>query len=581
MTILSAIDVSKTYGYHPLFTKINLIISEGDQIGIIGANGSGKSTLLKILSGMELPDEGTVAKRKNLKIGYVTQGHSLDLKKNIRNFSQENQIQWEKNLDLAGFTDLDRQLKDLSGGWLKRLQIIHTMTEKPDLLMLDEPTNHLDIEGILWLEDWLQRARVPYIVISHDRYFLENVTNRMIELSKQYPGGLLAQAGSYSDFVDFRTTFLENQQQYQASLANKVRRETEWLRRGAKARSTKQAARSNQAIALQQELEDLKVRGQTTTADFKLQDSQKRAKRLISLEKVSLAFGEKKILQNLDLVLASGVRLGLLGLNGSGKTTLLKLINNQLKPDSGTIQYADPLKIIYFDQHRKALIPGMTLQKTLAPLGDFVEFLGQRMHISGFAKKFAFTPQQLNLPIEKLSGGEQARALIAQLFLQSADVLILDEPTNDLDIPTLEALEDSLLEFNGSIILVTHDRYLLDRVSTKLLALEENCKTNFYADFFQWQSAQKIQIKEKNLESKKTDSNAGSKKKLTYAERIEFDQMESKIMIEEEALEKLREELDKVQSDRMRLSEVAAAIETRQTAVENLYKRWVELQEKS
>ncbi len=582
MTLLSAINVSKTYGYHPLFDKINLIISDGDQIGIIGANGSGKSTLLKILAGLELPDEGTVAKRKNLKVGYVTQSHDYDLNQKIRSFSKTDPVQWEKNLDQAGFMDLDRTLKELSGGWLKRLQIIYTMTDAPDLLMLDEPTNHLDLEGILWLEEWLQKCRTPFIVISHDRYFLENVTNRMVELSKQYPGGLLANSGKYSDFVEFRTTFLENQQQYQSSLANKVRRETEWLRRGAKARSTKQAARSNQAVALQQELEDLKTRGQTLTADFKLQDSQKKAKRLIVLDKVSLSFGEKKILDKLNLVLASGTRLGLLGLNGSGKTTLLKLINNQLKPDSGSIQYADPLKIIYFDQHRKGLVPGLTLQKTLAPLGDFVEFVGQRMHISGFAKKFGFQTQQLSLPIEKLSGGEQARALIAQLFLQSADVLILDEPTNDLDIPTLEALEDSLLEFNGSIILVTHDRYLLDRVSSTLLALENGGKTNFYADYFQWQSAQKVLSKEKNVESKKVSESAISKKKLTYAERIELDQMEGKIQAEEESLEKLRAELldPEVQKNHLKIIELAAEIDRMEMLVGNLYGRWQELQDK-
>ena len=481
--ILNAQGISKSYGATPLFRNIAFTIAEGDRIGLIGPNGSGKSTLLQILSGAIEPDGGEVALRKRARLSHVQQESQFAAGQTVRNVieaalqrsavpADEWQARLAETLGRAGFEDLDVAAESLSGGWRKRLAIAEALVQQPDILLLDEPTNHLDLAAIEWLEELLQSAPFASVVVSHDRYFLENVATAMVELNRAYPDGLLRVAGNYSKLLEEKEAFLHAQAKHQEALENRVHREIEWLRRGPKARTSKSKARIDKANQLIGELADLNARTRTASAGIDFSATDRKTRRLIELENVSLRYRRPHaVSQNLDFILTAGMRVGLVGPNGSGKTTLLRLLSRELAPTAGEIRTADALQIVYFDQNR-VLDPEVTLRRALAPDSDSVIYQDRVIHVASWAARFLFTGEQLNQPVGRLSGGERARVLIARLMLQPADVLLLDEPTNDLDIPTLEVLEESLLEFRGALVLVTHDRYLLDRVSTTVLGLD-------------------------------------------------------------------------------------------------------------
>ncbi|NOT54824.1 MAG: ABC-F family ATP-binding cassette domain-containing protein, partial [Deltaproteobacteria bacterium] len=501
--LLSCEAVSKAYGLQSLFSGLSFALSEGDRVGLVGPNGSGKSTFLKILAGVESPDSGTRAVRRLARIGYVPQDPVFPAGVTVEEvmraaFVDDPREDFEKTrqiaitLGRAGFSDFQQIATTLSGGWQKRLAIASEMVKAPAILLLDEPTNHLDVEGILWLEELLQAEPLAYLVISHDRYFLENVSSRMLELNRMYPQGLFESEGRYSDFLVKRDEALRNQAAYQESLANTVRREIDWLRHGAKARTTKAQARIKEAGRRIQELADIKTRTVQESVGIDFTSSERKTKKLVVARQLRKSFGDKRVLDGVDVTLTPGVRLGLIGPNGSGKTTLLQLLVGKLTPDSGEIERADGLQIVYFDQNREALDPTLTLKRALVPQGDTVIYRDRPIHVASWAKRFLFRTDHLEMPVSRLSGGEQARILIARLMLRPADLLILDEPTNDLDIPTLEVLEESLLDFPGALVLVTHDRFLLDRVSTILLGLDEAGRGTFFADFAQWQAAQQL-----------------------------------------------------------------------------------------
>jgi ATP-binding cassette subfamily F protein uup len=596
--LLSCESLTKSYGVKPLFADLSLGLSEGDHVGLIGPNGSGKSTLLKILAGLEEPDRGTRSLRRQVRIGYVPQEPSFAEHHSIEEAltqvlldegldPHEHGSRIAKALSLGRFPEPEQTIATLSGGWKKRLAIARSLMLEPDVLLMDEPTNHLDVEGILWLETLLQAEPHAFLVVSHDRRFLESVASRVWELNRCYPNGIFQVNGRYSDFLEQREAALQAQADHHASLANRVRREVEWLRRGPKARTTKAKARVDAAGRLIDELQDLDSRQRQASTAIDFTASGRKSKQLLVATGLGTSLGGRLIVADLDMQLGPGERVGLLGPNGSGKTTLLKLLAGTLKPDTGTIVRADRLRIVTFEQHRESLDQQSTLRRALAPAGgDAVVYQERSVHLMSWAKRFLFRPEQLDLPVSRLSGGEQARLLIAQLMLQPADLLILDEPTNDLDIPTLDVLEDSLLEFAGALVLVTHDRWLLDRVSTRLLALDGTGRAEWFADYAQWESTRTRKAGDGRRALVSASDNTAAvlskRKGLSFRERQEWETIEQKILKGEEVVAACQAAANDpaIASSAEALQERHAALHAAQVEVERLYARWTELEDK-
>jgi ABC transport system ATP-binding/permease protein len=592
--IVNAQDISKAFGANPLFQNVSFTISEGDRIGLIGPNGSGKSTLLKILGGTVDTDSGNLAFRKHVRLSYVEQDSTFEPGDTVRSVIEvamedsrvaesERGTRFAETLGRAGFDNLEVEAKALSGGWQKRLAIVQALVKGPDILLLDEPTNHLDLSGIQWLEDLLQQSSFASVIVSHDRYFLENIATEMAELSRVYPDGVLRVRGNYSTFLEKKEEFLHAQSKRQEALENLVHTEIEWLRRGPKARTTKSKARIDKAHELMGELSDLNTRTRTGTAQVDFSATDRKTKRLIELDDISYQIGDRKLFSKLNFVLSAGMRVGLVGPNGSGKTTLLRLLRGELEPIAGTISRAEWLRIVYFDQRRE-LDPDLTLKRALAAEGDSVIYQDRVIHVAAWAARFLFTSEQLFQPVSRLSGGERARVLIAQLMLQPADVLLLDEPTNDLDIPTLEILEESLLEFRGSLVLVTHDRYMLDRVSTIVLGLDGQGGADSFADYSQWEAWQAERTKPPSRPGVPSKPSTSAKKsKLSYLEAREYSTIEQRIEDAEQRVQSRRDAFEDpaIASDAERLLSAQTEMDEAQEKLDELYTRWAELEKKN
>lgn len=595
--LINAQQLEKTFGAAPLFRNVSLNISDGERLGIIGPNGSGKSTLLQILAGRIRPDDGEVAARRNLRMAYIAQVSSFANEDTVRSvirraMSEANVPENDRDgveaetLGRTGFDDFNAPANSLSGGWRKRLAIAEALVAQPELLLLDEPTNHLDIDGITWLERTLLNAPFASVIVSHDRYFLENVATDIAELNRVYPDGIFRVRGSYSSFLERKQDFIASESKRQESLENRVRTEIEWLRRGPKARATKAKARIDKAHELISELGDMQGRHRTSSADIEFNATDRKTKRLVQLENVSFAYENRPILRDFDFVFTAGTRLGLVGPNGSGKTTLLRLLRGELEPATGEIRRAANLRIVYFDQNRP-LDETQTLRQALAGSSDSVIYQSRTIHVAAWANRFLFSNEQLNQPVSRLSGGERARVLIARLMLEPADLLLLDEPTNDLDIPTLELLEESLSDFPGALVLVTHDRYMLDRVSTLVLGLDGLGNAGRFADYSQWavwQQSQAAPAKGKAEKSLPVTQPVPDppKKKLSYMEAREMDTIEERIAAAEEAVATKRAALEDpaVFGDHKKLQAAYADIEALQEAVDKLYERWAHLDAK-
>jgi ATP-binding cassette subfamily F protein uup len=586
--LLTCREIAKIHGSRILFEGVSLALNDGEVHGLIGPNGAGKSTLMRIMAGLESADAGEVALRKGVRMVYVPQEPAFppgSTAGGVVAAAAHEPAQVPAVLGQTGFTDAAQSVASLSGGWLKRLAIAEALVRQPDLLLLDEPTNHLDLEGIEWLEDLIAAAPFATVVVSHDRYFLENTATHMMELNRHYPGGLLRVAGSYSTFVEKRGEFLQAQAKEREALATLVRREVEWLRRGAKARTRKSKARVGEALRLIGNLTDLDERRSSSTALIEFTSSDRRTKKLVEAEHVSFGYDERLLIRDLGFVLGPGQRLGLAGPNGSGKTTLLKLLKGELAPRCGEIRRAPALKALYFEQARQQIDPGLPLKRALAPEGDSVVYRGRPIHVNGWARRFLFREEQLAQPVGSLSGGERARVHIARLMLQEADLLLLDEPTNDLDIPTLEVLEETLLEFPGALVLVTHDRALMDRVSNAVLGLDGDGGAALYADLAQWEADLDRQHRsaEPARETRPPARNsapAAVKKKLSYIEQREYDAIEGKIVAADERLAAAQSRLQAsdVVSDPRKIEEACAELNAAQREVDVLYARWSELE---
>ena len=606
--LLSCKKISKAFGARKLFDDISFVLHHGDRVGLVGPNGSGKSTLLKIICDYETADNGQILRQKNICLSYLAQEDtfedSLSLEDNlmaalktkslteVEKYTRVNEL-----LSRAEFANGDVKVSDLSGGWRKRLSLCRSLLVDPDVLIMDEPTNHLDIEGILWLEKLLRGGGTnlsAYILVSHDRKFLENSTNKIIELSAVYPTGLFAVDGNYSKYIDERALFLENQSMEEERLANKVRRESEWLSRGPKARATKAKYRIDEAYNLMDSLGEVKGRNRAEQqVQINFDSTGRKTKKLLEASGISKGYGGQPLFRDIDIILSPGSKLGLLGRNGCGKSTLMKLFaasveDDGFAPDTGKIDVADKVQIVSFDQKREGIDPNITLRRALAPEGDSIIFQGRQIHVVSWAKKFLFQVDQLETPVGQLSGGEQARILVADLMRKPADILLLDEPTNDLDIPSLTVLEESLMDFPGALVLVTHDRALLDRICDRLLGFGAGDNPKYYSSYEQWLADMSNVQKNGEVGGKTLAPTSGEKKKssmigrLSYMDQREYDTIEDDIALADTTAEALELEMTDpdVVADSAKLSECWQKLEDARSEMERLYGRWEELEEK-
>ncbi|MBW2655906.1 MAG: ABC-F family ATP-binding cassette domain-containing protein, partial [Deltaproteobacteria bacterium] len=556
--IFSLKNVSKTYGDDTLFHDLSFDFKLKEQIGLIGMNGSGKSTLLKIIANEIEPDTGELITNTGLRFIYLPQEDHLDSDQTVEQLlydsskgspfdDRERHKIVQKSLGKGEFENINMPVGNLSGGWKKKLAITRALCCKPDILLLDEPTNHLDINGILWLEELLKSAQFSFIVVSHDRTFLENVCLNVMEIAKYYPEGYFKITGQYKKFEKERKKFLISQQNKQASLSSKMRREDEWLRQGPKARSTKAKYRIEQAQKLRTELFSVKDRNKNTAKmDIDFHATGRQTKKLLRAHYLKKSVEGKELFSDISFELGPGVCLGVVGKNGSGKSTFLSILEKKTLPDEGKIQWAENLKIAVFDQHRSNLNLTLTLKEALNPGGgDSVNYKDRSIHIVTWAKRFLFMPDQLDMPVKRLSGGEKARIILANIMLSPCDVLLLDEPTNDLDILSLEVLEDSIRQFPGAVVIVSHDRFLMDNVCHRILYLDPDSDAKFFKDFNQILNHRLTLLEKPRKIKKASRKKANPPLSFSYKDQYELDHIEEKILDAETEVQSLS---DKIQS---------------------------------
>jgi len=637
--VVTVRELGKHFGHRTLFTGVSFSIEEGERLALIGPNGSGKSTLMKMLAGFEHWDEGTITNRKGMRAAYVAQAdrftedetvltaivNALTPKARPAHIHDEHEAEIAAYMVLGrvGLEDFDAKALSLSGGQRKRLSIARELAKEPDLLLLDEPTNHLDVEGIDWLEELLSGADFASVVVTHDRAFLQSTATRIIELSTAYPEGTFSVSGNYEEFLFRKQEFIDGQSRAAQSLATIVKEDLRWLGRKAKARRTKSKSRIDASHERIDELAALKSRVAPPKAahiDFTATDRQ--TQKLVIARGLRKTLGGKLLFTGLDVMLTPGQKLGLMGPNGSGKTTLIKILTGEIETDPptpeelaeaarddasgllphgtplcGTIKRAPNLRVVIFSQHRTELDPKMTLAEAFSP-SDSVIYRDKLVHVNSWAQRFLFNKDQLRSPIATLSGGEQARVHIAKLMLEPADILVLDEPTNDLDIPSLQVLEQSLEDFPGSIILVTHDRAMLDELATQILALdgegEGGCR--YFAEYQQWETirqrearqprakpAQQAQPEDKSKAPKEPSPSSSSPpkpKKLSFKEQQELAGMELTIMEAEQAVQKAAAQMGDpaVMADRKKFAEICREHAQAQEKASQLFERWQQLE---
>ncbi len=592
--LLSGRELTKSFGPRPLFTELNVEFRAGERVGLIGPNGAGKSTLLKLLTGREPTDEGSVALRRGTKLGYLPQEDQFDSDRTVRQVLldaladehlEEHERETRTTITLArvGFTNTDQLAITLSGGWRKRLALARELAREPDFILLDEPTNHLDLPGVVWLEKFLRSADFGYLVATHDRAFLRAVADDIVELSRVYPDGVFRATGGYDDFAEKKEAFLDAQDREREAVANQVRKETEWLSRKESAQRKKSRSRIQEAADRRGQLAELNYRtAETGAAGIDFAGTGRQTKKLLTVKDVSKSLGGKPLFANIDLILSPGTRLGLLGPNGSGKTTLLHVLAGKLAPDTGTVTPAERLRTVLFEQGRSSLSLTTTLRRALAPNTETVLFRDKPTHVAAWAQRFLFKADQLDIELGALSGGERARVRIAQLMLQPADLLFLDEPTNDLDIPALEVLEESLADFPGVVVLVSHDRDLMDRLCTDVIGLDGQGNAKPYGSLAQWLTGMTKPVEPVILAAAPKPAPAKSApkpKKLSFKEQQALEGMEAAILQAEEKVVACQAEVERAaNAGHAILAAACKALEEVQGSVERLYAQWQDLE---
>lgn len=598
--LVSAFQIGKTFGAQTLFKDLTFSVESNQRIGLIGPNGAGKSTLLKVLARQQTPDDGKISFANGLRLGYLPQTPEFDDDETVfsaiadatddpydgDNLALVHELISKFELDGPEAGE-DKLVNQLSGGWKKRAALARELVKRPTLLLLDEPTNHLDLPSIVWLEEFLERSTsLAVLMVTHDRLFLQRTCNLIFDLDRRNPDGLIKFDGGYAEFVDFKEATMAAQRNLEQTRKNLLRRETEWLRRGAKARQTKQKARIERAGDLSDQVDELSARNLNRRLDVDFGDPDRGPKKMIEAKSISKRIGDRWLFKDFSFQLGPKTRVGLLGRNGCGKSTLIRVLIGRESPDSGEVKIADNVGVAYFEQQKESLNPTVSLLRTICPEGDYVDVQGQSVFARSYLARFHFRGDQMDLPVGKLSGGEQSRVLIARLMLQKENILVLDEPTNDLDIATLDVLQQALIDFPGAVILVTHDRFFMDQVANQLLVFtEQNGEILRLADFFQWEAwfdANK-NVKPNSKPSPAAEvPKAQTKGRLGYKEQRELDLMETVIQAAEAEVERLQDQLGRpeVIADRAKMMALTQELNLSQSKVERLYARWQELSDK-
>lgn len=596
MNILNAEKISKTYGEKVLFDKVVLGVNKGDKIGVIGVNGTGKSTFLKIIAGIEEPDAGEIVSGRGVTVSYLAQAPQFNPGDTIVGYvikdkNNASEAEAKTILTKLGITDFDAAINTLSGGQRKRIALARTLVSPAEVLILDEPTNHLDSDMVIWLEEYIKKFRGELIMVTHDRYFLDNVTNRIVELDG---GKLYGYDTNYSGFLELKTQREEMERATEAKRANILRRELEWIRRGCQARSTKQQARIDR-------YEDMKEASRQARASFENKAlemnsvSTRLGKKTIELSDICKSFGEKKVIDDFTYIFLRDDRIGIIGKNGCGKSTLMKIITGNLKPDSGSVEIGDTVRIGYFMQENEPLDEKMTVLEFVRSIGEYVTTATGKATASQMCEKFLFGPKSQWTPISKLSGGEKRRLYLLSVLMSAPNVLILDEPTNDLDIETLEILEDYLDGFAGIVIVVSHDRYFLDRTVDRIFSFEGGGRLKQYeggfSDYYEKKQAENgiasdgatQSVKEAvsgdttSAKPKKYYKERENKLKFTYAEQKEYDTIDDDIASLESKIEELDGEIAGAATQYSRLNELMQEKADVEAQLEHMMDRWVYL----
>lgn len=596
MNILNAEKISKTYGEKVLFDKVVLGVNKGDKIGVIGVNGTGKSTFLKIIAGIEEPDAGEIVSGRGVTVSYLAQAPQFNPGDTIVGYvikdkNNASEAEAKTILTKLGITDFDAAINTLSGGQRKRIALARTLVSPAEVLILDEPTNHLDSDMVIWLEEYIKKFRGELIMVTHDRYFLDNVTNRIVELDG---GKLYGYDINYSGFLELKTQREEMERATEAKRANILRRELEWIRRGCQARSTKQQARIDR-------YEDMKEASRQARASFENKAlemnsvSTRLGKKTIELSDICKSFGEKKVIDDFTYIFLRDDRIGIIGKNGCGKSTLMKIITGNLKPDSGSVEIGDTVRIGYFMQENEPLDEKMTVLEFVRSIGEYVTTATGKATASQMCEKFLFGPKSQWTPISKLSGGEKRRLYLLSVLMSAPNVLILDEPTNDLDIETLEILEDYLDGFAGIVIVVSHDRYFLDRTVDRIFSFEGGGRLKQYeggfSDYYEKKQAENgiasdgatQSVKEAvsgdttSAKPKKYYKERENKLKFTYAEQKEYDTIDDDIASLESKIEELDGEIAGAATQYSRLNELMQEKADVEAQLEHKMDRWVYL----
>ena len=596
MNILNAEKISKTYGEKVLFDKVVLGVNKGDKIGVIGVNGTGKSTFLKIIAGIEKPDAGEIVSGRGVTVSYLAQAPQFNPGDTIVGYvikdkNNASEAEAKTILTKLGITDFDAAINTLSGGQRKRIALARTLVSPAEVLILDEPTNHLDSDMVIWLEEYIKKFKGELIMVTHDRYFLDNVTNRIVELDG---GKLYGYDTNYSGFLELKTQREEMERATEAKRANILRRELEWIRRGCQARSTKQQARIDR-------YEDMKEASRQARASFENKAlemnsvSTRLGKKTIELSDICKSFGEKKVIDDFTYIFLRDDRIGIIGKNGCGKSTLMKIITGNLKPDSGSVEIGDTVRIGYFMQENEPLDEKMTVLEFVRSIGEYVTTATGKATASQMCEKFLFGPKSQWTPISKLSGGEKRRLYLLSVLMSAPNVLILDEPTNDLDIETLEILEDYLDGFAGIVIVVSHDRYFLDRTVDRIFSFEGGGRLKQYeggfSDYYEKKQAENgiasdgatQSVKEAvsgdttSAKPKKYYKERENKLKFTYAEQKEYDTIDDDIALLESKIEELDGEIAGAATQYSRLNELMQEKADVEAQLEHKMDRWVYL----